>query len=164
VINRKNEGSNLAVISGVGVEITWALLTLVYGILVEKYYVSMWSAIPNLAGFFIMLATIDLPSQAFVLLGFYTFVGLYIVYRRETKLYAIVGSKAYGSLMLVLGLNQFSLLDGMAVWAQANVNSWFGTDTGKIVFSWFVVVCVSQILSWALANQVNLTRTLRHGL
>jgi len=154
----------MAVISGVGVEILWALLTLVYGILVEKYYVSMWSAIPNLAGFFIILATIDFPLQVFVILGIYTFIGLYMAYKHETRLYSIIGSKAYGALMLVLGLSQFNLLDGIGVWAQANINTWFGTDAGKIVFSWFVVACVSQILSRALANQVNLTRTLRHGL
>lgn len=151
-------------VSGVGVEILWALLTLVYGILVEKYYVSMWSAFPNLAGYFIILITIPLPLQAFVVLGFYTFIGLYVAYKHETRLFYMMGSKVYGALMLVLGLNQFSLLDGMGTWAQANINTWFGTDAGKIVFSWLVVACISQVLSRALANQVNLTRTLRHGL
>lgn len=154
----------MPVISGVDVEILWALLTLVYGILVEKYYVSMWSAIPNLAGFFIVLVTLDLPTQVYVILGLYTLAGLWIVYKHVTKLYAVVGSKAYGALMLALGLSEFGLLAGMGAWAQANVYAWFGTDAGKIVFGWFVIVLVSQILSWGLANQLNLTRSLRHGL
>jgi hypothetical protein len=155
----------MAVISGVGVEVAWAILTLVYGILVEKYYVSQWSAIPNLAGYFIILATIDLPLQAaYVILGVYSSLGLYVAYKHATPLYFLISSKVYGALMLVLGLNQFGLLDGIGNWAQANVYIWFGTDAGKIVFSWFLVAVASQILCLALADHLNLTQIMQHGL
>jgi hypothetical protein len=139
--------------SGVWAEILWSLVSLVYGIKVEKYYVSYYSAVVNLASFLLILLTVDLPLQAYALLLAYSLFCFLVVRQDVKELFPLLGSKTYGSLALAIGLNGLAFLDWFGNQLGTNVNPWFGTETGKIIFGWVILAAVSHILGYFLARQ-----------
>jgi len=133
------------------VEIVWSLLVLAYGVRVERYYVSWWSAMFNLASFLIILVTVPLPLEGYALLFAYWVLGCFVVKYNVRKLFPLLGSKTYGSLALALGLDSIGILAGLRDWAVANLNQWFGTPTGTIVLAWALLAAISHILGHFLA-------------
>jgi hypothetical protein len=135
------------------VEIIWSLLVLAYGVRVERYYVSWWSAVFNLASFFIILVTVSLPLEGYALLFVYSLFGFVVVKLNARKLFPLLGSKTYGSLALALGLDSIGALVDLGDWAVTNINQWFGTPTGMIVLAWVLLAVASHILGLFLARR-----------
>jgi hypothetical protein len=135
------------------VEIIWSLLVLAYGVRVERYYVSWWSATFNLASFFVILLTVQLPLEGYALLLAYSALGFLVVHYNARKLFPLLGSKTYGSLALALGLNSIGLLAGLRDWAVTNLNQWFGTETGTIALAWVILTVISHVLGFFLARR-----------
>jgi uncharacterized membrane protein YGL010W len=141
--------------SGIWAEILWSLVSLVYGIRVEKYYVSYWSAVVNLASFFMILATVDLPLEAYAVLLAYSLFCFLVVKYDVTTLFLLLGSKTYGSLALAIGLDALTVLDWSGMQLGNRVNRWFATEAGKIILGWIVLAIASHALGYFLAQQGN---------
>jgi len=136
----------MAIVSSVYVEILWSFVALIYGIRVERYFVSYWSAIVNLAGFLLVLVTVDLVVQGYALLGVYVLLCFAVVYYNQRGLFALLGSKTYGSLTLAIGLQSLDVLKELGRWGATILNPWFGTDTGTMILAWAIFAFVSHIL------------------
>jgi hypothetical protein len=133
---------------------------IVFGILMEKRYVSWWQVLGNVSGLIITLATIDLSPITTVLLCLYVFLGVVCAWKRWRKVYVIFGSKTYGSLQLVLGLFSIKgsyealnqILTALTIPSQTNITLFFA--------SWIIIVVIAQIVGWYI-NRVQGRRNRR---
>ncbi|MGA2239254.1 MAG: hypothetical protein ABSG74_08590 [Candidatus Bathyarchaeia archaeon] len=132
-------------------EIVWSLITIGYGIWKERHFVGFSTAVFNLAGFFMVLATVDLPDAFAIMLLFYALLGILVAHAKDYTLMNLLGSKPYGSLTLALGLYQagfLTILQGLG-----SVHEWFGTEAGTIVVAWLIVALVSHIIMLRLVRK-----------
>jgi len=78
------------------------LVILIYGIVVEKHYVSKSTVFYNILSLLLLLASIELPLVILVGMILYLIAG-YIVMKLHVKfLFPMFGARTYGSLALVL--------------------------------------------------------------
>jgi len=78
------------------------LVILIYGIVVEKHYVSKSTVFYNVLSLLLLLASIELPFVILVGMILYLIAG-YIVMKLHVKfLFPVFGARTYGSLALVL--------------------------------------------------------------
>ncbi|MFO8109393.1 MAG: hypothetical protein R6U17_02570 [Thermoplasmata archaeon] len=78
---------------------------LIYGIVVEKHYVSKSTVFYNILSLLLLLASINLPYAVLVGMIIYLIIG-YVVMKMHVKaLFPAFGAKTYGSLALVLILH-----------------------------------------------------------
>ncbi len=116
-------------IEATGAQVLTALADVGYGIGIEKNYVSWTSVLLNTINFAIALAAITLPPEAFGLLFLYLCLGFYVTRKHKHEWYFLFGSKTYGSLMLVLALNQFGYMNWLDKWLNEFneiVAAWIG--------------------------------------
>ena len=100
----------LAVLTPVESEIAWSVVTIGFGIWKERRYVGIPSALVNLAGFLLVIASFDLPSGLNVLLSLYMIIGWIGIWQHDYDLLAFCGSKPYGALTLAIGLYEYGYL------------------------------------------------------
>lgn len=119
-------------------EIIWSLITISYGIWKERHFVAWSTAIFNLAGFFMVIATIDLPAGLGVVLLLYVGLGAYAIDQDRNDLMSYLGSKPYGALTLAIGLYSAHLLD----WLNYITKNDFLTVVG----AWLVIAVISHFI------------------
>lgn len=88
-------------------EVLVALVTILIGLLIEKWYVSRSSIIANTLTWLVILATIDLSGLTHIIMVVWILFGLGLVWTQGNgEIKQLFGSKVFGSLALILGLNQ----------------------------------------------------------
>ena len=132
-------------------EIIWSLITIGYGVWKERHFVSYSTAIFNLAGFFMVLATVDLPTSFAFLLLIYALLGALVAHAKDYTLMNLLGSKPYGSLTLALGLYQAGFLTVLR--GLRSVHEWFGTEVGTIIVAWLILAVVSHVIMLGLMRK-----------
>lgn len=98
-------------------EVVVALVTILIGLLIEKWYVSRSSIIANGLTWIVIIATIDLSGLTHIIMLSWLLIGMMLVWTKgngEAK--QLFGSKVFGSLALILGLNQLWDLGLGEVW------------------------------------------------
>lgn len=86
---------------------------LIYGIVMEKHYVSKSTVFYNILSFILLLASIDLPWLLFTGMIIYLILG-YVVMKKHIKfLFPAFGARTYGSLALVLILQGKKIFPGL---------------------------------------------------
>ncbi len=137
----------MPVLEPIQAEIAVAGITILIGIVMEKWYVSWWSVGINVLNLVVVLATLALDLTTMAVLVLYVALGLLSAMYRVTKAYFLFGAKTYGALTLTLGL--LSLPDWRqhlsdAAYTLAKIQP---TDTTSIlVFSWVIIAIIVQII------------------
>lgn len=75
---------------------------LVYGIIVEKHYVSRSTVFYNILSLLLLLASIRLPNIVLAGMIIYLILGLVVMKLHLKILFPVFGAKTYGALALVL--------------------------------------------------------------
>lgn len=89
-----------------------AVVTIGYGIFVEKWYVSRSSIVVNAMTWFIILFTIDVENWLLGIMGIWLLIGLALVWETgHGGFKQLFGSKVFGSLALVLGLIEWGKIE-----------------------------------------------------
>lgn len=96
-----------AAIGGVGV-------ILVYGIVIEKHYVSRATVFYNLLSFLLLLASTDIPWAVFIGLIIYLALGVVVMNFHWKRLFPVFGARTYGSLALIILLQGKKMIPGLA--------------------------------------------------
>lgn len=96
-----------AAIGGVGV-------ILVYGIVIEKHYVSRTTVFYNLLSFLLLLASTDIPWAVFIGLIVYLILGVLVMKLHLKWMFPAFGARTYGSLALIILLQGKKLIPGLA--------------------------------------------------
>ncbi len=95
-----------AAIGGVGV-------ILVYGIVVEKHYVSRATVFYNLLSFLLLLASTEIPWAVFIGLIVYLALGVIVMKMHWRRLFPAFGARTYGSLALIILLQGKRMFPGL---------------------------------------------------
>ncbi len=127
------------------------MITIGYGIWKERHFVGFSTAVFNLAGFFMVLATVDLPNSFAVLLLIYALLGVLVAHARDYTLMNLLGSKPYGSLTLALGLYQIGFLKSLQ--ELGSTNEWLGTEAGIIFTVWVILAVTSHLLMRVISHK-----------
>lgn len=77
---------------------------LIYGIVMEKHYVSKSTVFYNILSLLLLLASIEIPLTVLAGMILYLVIGFIIMKSHIKLLYPIFGARTYGSLALVLVL------------------------------------------------------------
>ncbi len=96
-----------AAIGGVGV-------ILIYGIVVEKHYVSRATVFYNLLSFLLLLASTEIPWAVLIGLIVYLALGVLVMKAHLKWLFPVFGARTYGSLALIIVLQGKRLIPGLA--------------------------------------------------
>ena len=89
-------------------EVITALVTIGIGILVERWFVSRSSIIANVFAWIVILFTIDIDETILGIMILWLLFGFVLVMSRGNgRVKQLFGSKVFGSLALILGLNQW---------------------------------------------------------
>lgn len=75
---------------------------LIYGIVVEKHYVSKSTVFYNILSLLLLLASIELPIAVLAGMIFYMILGFVVMKAHAKFLFPAFGCKTFGSLALVL--------------------------------------------------------------
>lgn len=126
-------------------EVIWSFIMIAYGIWKERHYVALSTAVINLAGFLMVLATFDLPEFLPPLLLTYIGLGALAAHTKTYALMELVGSKPYGSLTLALGLYGMGFLAPIR-FILASINDTLGTEAGTIITAWVIFAVASHLL------------------
>jgi len=118
-------------LSPIEAEIIWSLIVIGYGVWKKRHYVGIASALVNFAGFLMLVASVNLPSNLGFLILLYVILGWAAIHSHDYRLMELLGSKPYGSLMLAIGLAQVGYI---------------GNDFNSIVASWMVIAVISHII------------------
>ncbi|MEF8874556.1 MAG: hypothetical protein V5A88_07810 [Candidatus Thermoplasmatota archaeon] len=86
---------------------------LIYGIVVEKHYVSRSTVFYNILSFILLLASIEIPPTLLIALIIYLLTGMVVMKLHLRPLFPAFGARAYGSLALVLLLEGKTLIPGL---------------------------------------------------
>lgn len=86
---------------------------LIYGIIVEKHYVSRSTVFSNLLSFILLLASIEISYYLLSGLILYIILGVLVMKHRVKIFYPAFGARAYGSLALILLLQGERLIPGI---------------------------------------------------
>ncbi len=89
------------------------LVILIYGIVVEKHYVSRATVFYNILSFLLLLASIDIPWLLFILLLVYLLLGMIVMRLHVKQLFPLFGARTYGALALVLILEGNKFIPGL---------------------------------------------------
>ncbi len=95
-----------AALGGVGV-------ILIYGIVVEKHYVSRSTIFYNILSFILLLASIQISRVLLTGLLVYLLLGIVVMKLHLKVLFPAFGARAYGSLALVLLLQGRKIIPGL---------------------------------------------------
>ena len=88
-------------------EVLIAFVTICIGLFIEKWYVSRSSIIANTLTWLVILATIDLSGFTHILMVLWLLFGFVLVWSQGNgEIKQLFGSKVFGSLALILGLNE----------------------------------------------------------
>jgi len=134
----------------------WGVFTIGYGILVEKYYVSKWTLVANLAGLIIILFTVDLPIAVAIGLIVFLIIGMVSFWAHLTPIFCLFGSKTYGSILFVFGLREIGQLGVFDWFARSLVSTLARTPEAIEFCSWltteFGLVLVGSLLIMFLVH------------
>ena len=98
-------------------EIIIAIVTICFGLFIEKWYVSRSSIMMNVVTWFILLFTIDTRPWILELLAVWLFIGFLLTYvSGYGGIKQFFGSKVFGSFALVLGLIKYGQLKIGGFW------------------------------------------------
>ncbi len=86
---------------------------LIFGIVVEKHYVSRSTVFYNILSFILLLASIEIPPTLLIALVVYLLMGMLVMKFHVRLLFPAFGARAYGSLALVLLLEGRTLIPGL---------------------------------------------------
>ncbi|MFP4000529.1 MAG: hypothetical protein ACLFU5_01335 [Thermoplasmata archaeon] len=89
------------------------LVVLIFGIAVEKHYVSRSTVFYNLLSFILLLASIEISGLLLAGLILYLILGAVIMKLDMKPLFPAFGARAYGSLSLVLLLEGRTFIPGI---------------------------------------------------
>jgi len=115
-----------------------AIVVIIYGILYEKK-VTYTSILFNIMSFVVLLASTNLPVSVFLVLLTYTIIGYIVAKLKLKSLFPFFGSKAFGSIMLVIVLGSSGLIFGIY-----NLQS--------VILSWIIVFLLVYLIFY-LINQ-----------
>jgi hypothetical protein len=132
-------------------EILWSFITIGYGIWKERHFVALSTAITNLAGFLMVLATFDLPDYIPWLLLMYVGLGALAAYTRNYALMDLAGCKPYGSLTLALGLYEMGFLAPLALLGR--IYEGLGTEAATIIVAWIILAIASHLIMHKLMGK-----------
>ena len=94
----------MPVLTAIQGEIAAALVTIIIGIVMEKWYVSWWSVGINVVNLIVVLTTLDLVPIKSAVLAIYVALGFFCALYRFNRAYFLFGSKTYGTLTFALGV------------------------------------------------------------
>jgi len=89
------------------------IVILVFGIVVEKHYVSRSTVFYNILSFILLLASIRISSLLLIALIAYLVLGIVVMKLHIRILFPAFGARAYGSLALVLLLQGRMFIPGL---------------------------------------------------
>ncbi len=89
------------------------IVILIYGIVVEKYYVSRSTIFSNILSFILLLASIRISPTLLVALIIYLLMGVLVMKYHIKILFPAFGARAYGSLALILLLQGRAFIPGL---------------------------------------------------
>lgn len=93
-------------------EVVIAFVTIGIGIFIEKWYVSRSSIVANVLTWLVILFTIDINEIINFIMILWLLIGLVLVWTKGNgEVKQLFGSKVFGSLALILGLNQLLKLE-----------------------------------------------------
>ncbi len=121
------------------------LITILIGIFVEGRKAQLDNVLSNIASFFLLLATTNMPVEVAVGLLIYLGLGVFIVAKKKRDLYMLFGSKTYGSISLVMlaAENQFF---GYVPWIT------FG-DYGSMLLGILVVGIIVHLIGFIYTHR-----------
>ena len=125
-------------------EILWSLITIGYGVWKERHFVALSTAIMNLAGFLMVIATFDLPDYIPLFLLVYVVLSALAAYTRNYALMELAGCKPYGSLTLALGLYEMGFLAPLSLLGR--IYEGLATEAATIVVAWIILAVASHLL------------------
>lgn len=117
------------------------LVVLVFGIVVEKHYVSRSTVFYNLLSFILLLASIEISYLLLSGLIIYLVLGIIIMKAELKPLFPAFGARAYGSLALVL------LLQGRKFIPGIDGRGIYGTFS-LLVLLWIGITFLVHMLGW----------------
>jgi hypothetical protein len=132
-------------------EILWSLIAIGYGIWKERHFVALPTAITNLAGFLMVLATFDLPDYIPWLLLIYVILGALAAYTKNYALMDLAGCKPYGSLTLALGLYEMGFLAPLALLGR--IYEGLGTEAATIIVAWVIIAVTAHLIMHKLMGK-----------
>lgn len=89
-------------------ELLVACVTIGYGIAIEKWFVSRASILANVFTWLVLIFTVDLSPLILLIMIIWLMIGLAIVWEDgKGGIKQLFGSKVFGSLALVLGINHW---------------------------------------------------------
>jgi hypothetical protein len=141
----------MPIITSPWVEIVLAFATIVFGILVEKWYVSKYSIAFNAVNTIILAFTLD-ASQiiTIILLIVYAVIGAYSIRSKgHNTVKQLFGSKCYGSLSLALAsdqLNRSFLTRSILAFLEQFIPSLQILEQNIVVFSWMMIAVVVFVI------------------
>ena len=98
-------------------ELLIALFTILFGIVIEKWYVSRSSIAINVATWFVILFTLDIRNGLIFFMALWLIMGLLLTkVRGWGGVKQLFGSKVFGSAALILGLYKFGLFGTTGLW------------------------------------------------
>ncbi len=118
------------------------LVVLIFGVVVEKHYVSKSTVFYNLLSFILLLASIEISNLLLSGLIIYLVLGAAVMKLELKPLYPAFGARAYGSLALVLLLEGRKFIPGIE--GRGTYESF-----GLLLLLWiFVTLIVHLIGRW----------------
>ncbi len=89
------------------------LVVIIFGIIVEKHYVSRSTIFSNILSLILLMASIRIPSVLLLALIIYLALGSLVMKLKVKFLSPAFGARAYGSLALVLLLHSKAFIPGL---------------------------------------------------
>ena len=114
---------------------------LVYGIVMEKHYVSKSTVFYNILSLLLLLASIELPLMVLAGMIFYLIMGVLVMKLHVKLLFPVFGARTYGSLALVL------ILQGEGFIPYLGGRNLTETFTILLVF-WVITAFVVNLLGY----------------
>ncbi|MFO7792977.1 MAG: hypothetical protein R6W73_08385 [Candidatus Saliniplasma sp.] len=114
---------------------------LIYGIVVEKHYVSKSTVFYNILSLLLLLASIELPLAVLAGMILYLIVGFLVMKLHIKLLFPVFGARTYGSLALVL------ILQGEGFIPYLVGRDLTGTFTILVIF-WIAVALLVYLIGY----------------
>ncbi|MFW6040381.1 MAG: hypothetical protein ACOC85_00920 [Thermoplasmatota archaeon] len=103
----------MAILTSYQAAVGGVCVILIYGIVMEKHYVSKSTVFYNILSFILLLASIDIPDLLIIGMILYLVLGVIVIKKHLKFLFPAFGARTYGSLALVLILQGNRIIPGL---------------------------------------------------
>ncbi len=114
-------------------------VVLIFGIVVEKHYVSRSTIFYNILSFIFLLASIEISRVLLVLLMVYLLLAILVMKLHVRSLFPAFGARAYGSLALILLLQGKKFIPGLE---------------GRGYYGTFILLVILWVITTALVHGI----------